>query len=350
MPAAISPHLLQMRAPSALADLPGWLCWRFEQPPGGGKPRKVPYWASGRRRHGVQGRPEDREQLVRFDAAKSAAARRGYDGVGFAPMPEWKITALDFDACVSGGRIDPVVEDLVAVTYAEFSPSGNGVRAFVLGNLGNRKSIAGEQFGFETFSSKGFVTFTGNTLPVCEQFETQDTLAPATEAIVQLCGQRFAQPREDLSSEPLGVRRELIEEALDVLPDSLTYDQWLNVGMAIHHETQGAGFEIWDNWSARSPKYSTSEFGEERWASFGKHSGATVTIRSLIHLANQHGAHISTSQAIDAAAFDDLTAQPDAPQSTQAYTPTKPARFQFEPLHTFVAAQPQSYLIKGILP
>lgn len=354
MPATITPHLLQMHAPSALADLPGWLLWRFEQPPGGGKPRKIPYYASGRKRHGVQGRPEDREQLVTFEAAKAAAARKGFDGVGFAPMPEWKITALDFDACVKQGRVDRQVEDLIASTYAEFSPSGNGVRAFVRGGLGNKKSLAGESFGFETFSSKGFVTFTGNTLSVCEQFETQDTIAQASDGVLELCQARFASPVPDdrPSSEPLGVRRELIEEALDVLPDSLTYDQWLAVGMAIHHELQGEGFELWDNWSARSPKYTTSEYGEQRWESFGKYDGPAVTIRSLVHLANQHGAHISLTQAIDAAAFDDLSgdvAKGDATDAVQNLD-TKPLRFAFLKADAFLSAPPLRYWVKGIVP
>ena len=228
MAAQITPHLLQMRAPAALADLPGWLLWRFEHPPGGGKPRKVPYYASGRKRHGVQGRAEDREQLVTFEAARAAAARKGFDGVGFAPMPEWRVTALDFDGCVQGGRVDREVEDLVASTYAEFSPSGNGVRAFVAGALGNRKSISGETFGFETFSSKGFVTFTGNPLPVCQQFETEDTIAPVSERLRALCESRFSSPTEDRpAAEPLGVRRELIEAMLDVLDPNLGYEEWL---------------------------------------------------------------------------------------------------------------------------
>lgn len=348
MPATITPHLLQLRAPSAIADLPGWLCWRFEQPPGGGKPRKVPYYSSGRKRHGVQGRAEDREQLVTLEAAKAAAARRGFDGVGFAPMPEWRITALDFDACVQGGRVDPLVEDLVATTYAEFSPSGNGVRAFVTGALGNRKSLAGEQFGFETFSSKGFVTFTGNPLPVCEQFDTLDTLAPVSDKLRALCDQRFAGPAEDRpAAEPLGVRRELLEEALDVLPVDLTYDQWLQVGMALHHELGPDGFEVWDSWSSRSPKYTGPDYGRERWESFGRYDGPSVTVRSLVRMANEHGARISLSAALDAAAFDDLTVADSTPADGE---PAKPLRFPFQPVGEFVAAPPQRYWIKGILP
>lgn len=185
-------HLLALRAPAALDALQGWLIWRFEHSPGQAKPRKIPYYTNGGKRYGVQGRPEDREQLTSLEAAKAAAARKGFDGVGLAMLPEWGVSALDFDGCVQDGRVDSAVLDLVAGTYCEFSPSGKGVRAFVLGNLGNHKSLDLQQFGFETFFSKGFVTFTGNVLPVCEQFDTLDHVGPITAPISALCAVRCA--------------------------------------------------------------------------------------------------------------------------------------------------------------
>lgn len=349
MAAQITPHLLQLRAPAQLADLPGWLVWRFEQTPGGGKPRKVPYYAGGGKRHGVQGRTQDREQLVTFEAAKASAARRGFDGVGFAPMPEWGVCALDFDDCVQGGRVDPLVEDLVATTYAEFSPSGRGVRAFVRGKFGNRKSHSSpETFGFETFSSKGFVTFTGNPLPVCREFDTLDTIAAPSSRVQEFVQARFGRERDAAGAEPvqpLGVRRELLEEALDVIDPDSGHDDWLHVGMALHHETAGEAFELWDTWSARGGKYPGRDVLEARWESFGRHEGPAVTVRSLIRLANEQGAHINLSAVIDASAFDDLTAA-DAPKGEA----DKPLRFTFQPIGAFVRAAPQRYLIKGILP
>ena len=351
----ITPHLLQLKCPPALVDLPGWLIWRFEHQPGGSKPRKVPYYAGGGRRQGVQGRPEDRERLVTFEAAKAAAARRGFDGVGFAPMPEWKVSALDFDNCVKGGRVDPEVENLIGHTYAEFSPSGNGVRAFIRGTLGNHKSPAGESFGFETFSSKGFVTFTGNTLAVCEQFDTASIVGESTDGIRALVQERFGREREAEeggTATPLGVPHELIEQALDVLDPDMAHEQWLRVGMAIHHETGGSGFELWDNWSARGSKYPSSEALEQRWESFGRNTGRSTTIRSLIQLANQHGAHISLTPALDAAAFDNLSpAAPAAPAATLALDEDgKPLRYQFIPAEEFMEAEELDYVIDGVVP
>ena len=94
---SIAPHLRSLDAPEPLRALPGWLLWRLESYKDEPKPRKVPYYATGARRHGTQGSPEDRAKLVTFAAARDAAARGGYDGVGLALMPEFGVTALDFD-------------------------------------------------------------------------------------------------------------------------------------------------------------------------------------------------------------------------------------------------------------
>jgi hypothetical protein len=157
----------------------------------------------------------------------SRGAPRHFDGVGFCPMPEWGVTALDFDGCVTAGGVHPDVERIVAGTYAEFSPFGNGVRAFVRGELvGNRKSNRGQAIGFETFHSKGFVTFTGNVLPITELTDATNTVAEPGPELLALCEARFGAteaPSEpaSVSAEPLGLTIEQLREALDVLPRDL---------------------------------------------------------------------------------------------------------------------------------
>jgi hypothetical protein len=257
----IKPHLAGIECPDVLRALPGWVIWRYETHDGEDKPRKVPFYVSGARRHGVQGRPEDRQQLVTFDAARTAAIRRGFDGVGFCPMPEWGIVALDFDGAIIDGGLHPEVERLVAGTYAEWSPSGQGVRAFMRGDLGNRKDHQRIPFGFETFSSKGFVTLTGNVLPITELTDSANTVADVSEPVRLLCMQRFgrsegsAEPATPSSVQPLGLTPDQLQDALDVLDPSMGHDPWLRVGMALHHETAGEGFELWDTWSSHGVQY-----------------------------------------------------------------------------------------------
>lgn len=347
--AHITPHLRNVEAPAAIRDLPAWVVWRFEAVPGGGKPRKVPYYANGGKRHGEQGGPKDLANLVTFDAAKAAAARRGYDGVGFAALPQFGICALDFDNCITDGKIHPQVEALLVDTYAEFSPSGRGIRLFFKGDLGNGKAIRNVDFGMECFSTRGFVTFTGNTLDLTELLGNTDTVAPISDEVRELHAQRFARSTEPLetgtSGEPAGLTIAQIQQCLEALPTDLHYDDWLMVGMAIHCETQGQGFELWEEWSASSPKYTTRDYNEERWRSFGKGNGSQVTGRSLVHLANEHGARISLNAPASPEEFEELVEDVNS-----THTPENPPRYVFEPVHTFSSTKALPWIIKGVLP
>lgn len=348
--ARITPHLRNVEAPSAIRDLEAWVIWRFEDNPGGGKPRKVPYYANGGKRHGEQGGPKDMANLVAFDAAKAAAARRGFDGVGFAALSQFGICALDFDNCITDGDIHPDIERLLVDTYAEYSPSGQGIRLFFKGDLGNGKAIRGGDYGMECFSSRGFVTFTGNTLELTELLGNTDEIAPINDEVNALYTQRFARSSEPLDSnqyintDPSGMTIAQIEQCLAALPTDLHYDDWVTVGMAIHCETRGEGFELWEAWSMDSPKYTNREYNEERWRSFGKNGGLQVTGRSLLKLANDHGAKISLNTPASPDEFEELVERALDEASTSGL------RFTFEPVHQFSSAQALPWIIKGVLP
>jgi hypothetical protein len=114
--ATISPQNRTLDAPEELKALPAWLVWRYEQHPGEEKPRKVPYYVEGGRRFGQQGSPQDRGKLTAFHMARDEAMRRGFDGVGFALMPDWGITALDFDKCVGpNGAMPHEIVEIIGV-------------------------------------------------------------------------------------------------------------------------------------------------------------------------------------------------------------------------------------------
>lgn len=360
----IKPHIGAVQCPDALRALPGWLVWRFEPNPGGGKPRKVPYFTNGMRRHGVQGSVEDRANMTTFEAARSYAARKGFDGVGLALMPEFNLVALDFDDCVAAGRLHPQVEAIAAQTYSEYSPSGQGVRCFFTGELGNKKDSPprnGGPFGVETFSSKGFVTFTGNTLEITDVVGNTNHIEPATPEVYALHRERFGAPVEreavTTSHEPLGLKDTQIAECLEVLPDDLSYDDWVAVGMALHHEFNGDtdGFQIWDEWSQASPKYTNRDYAWERWVSFGKHQGKPVTARSLVRMANENGAHILLNAPASPEDFDALDESPalDATGFADISAEAPVAKIQrFTPIHAseFASGEPTKWIIKGVLP
>lgn len=365
----ISPHIRRVEAPQELRELPGWLCWRNEQFPGEAKPRKVPYYANGQRRHGKQGSSEDRAKMVTFAAAKSAAARLGYDGVGLALMREWGITALDFDHCVDGnGRMPPEVEDIVSRTYAEYSPSGKGVRAFVKGLLGNHKSLrdANHAYGFEVFSSSGFVTFTGNTLPFTEALGLEDYVAPVDERVVELAQRRFGASQSQASGSdfldnyepPLGLSLDEVRAYLSDLDPSMGRDGWIQVGMALHHELGSDGFDLWDEWSSDGVQYPGDDALRLQWESFERreHTGRMITMRTVKKMsADARQARGETPRSFDMinraaeearAEMEGREVDPDRFASSEEWG----GRFRIVSGDEFAQRPPIDWMIKGVLP
>ena len=76
-------------------------------------------------------------------------------------------------------------------------------------------------------------------------------------------------------------------EPLDRIPPD-DYGTWLEIGMALHHETSGSadGLAAWDAWSAKSSKWVAGEC-EDRWRTF--HAGGGVTGGTIFALAETFG-------------------------------------------------------------
>jgi len=84
-------------------------------------------------------------------------------------------------------------------------------------------------------------------------------------------------------------RLETLSAALAHIPPGCDYHTWLACGMALKAELGDAGFELWDRWSAASPKYDARQMAS-KWRSF---SGRGITAGTLFHIAKQHGWHRS---------------------------------------------------------
>ena len=364
----LPPDVLQMRAPSLLAGLKGWLCWRSEPHPKGGKPLKVPYYASGQKRHGVQGTAQDKEHLTSFTRAREAALKRGFDGIGFATLKEFGVAALDFDYCIGDdGNVPKEVLEIVSATYTEVSPSGKGLRAFIRGNVGDRKSKTVTEngvYGFEVFSEKGFVTFTGDPFWTTDVNGNEDTLGEVTEPLLALCEKRFGrrEPRDVLSEddaaieavfndhEPrLGLSIAEIEELLDRLDPDMGREDWIKVGMAVHHETAGGddGFAIWDEWSSNGGKYPSSDALQEQWDSFTRREGSgrrpvtMATVKRMVRLEGADGPP-SADRPLDPTEVAEMLGMAPSEAQSGKYRLTSPTEMSMQP--------PVSWMIKGVLP
>lgn len=348
--------------PSALRDLPGWLCWRYERVDGSGKAIKVPYYANGGRRYGKQGDTRDRASLVPFERAVERAAARGMDGIGLAMLPDWGVTALDFDACVdANGHVPPELESLLSDTYAEYSPSGKGIRAFVKGALGDRKSRAiADRYGVETFTASGFVTVTGKALYTVDLFDTADVVAPVSPALEKFCTARFGEQRqrEDgddwmAGHEPtLGLSDDEIKALLADLDPSMGRDDWIRVGMALHHETEGGGFDLWDEWSADGMQYPGSEALEAQWDSFTRRqaTGRQVTMASVIKMAREAREAQNPSKRLEEMAERAQAVMAENYADGYATPEGYAGRFPIASGGRFSEREPPVWIIKGVLP
>jgi putative DNA primase/helicase len=83
------------------------------------------------------------------------------------------------------------------------------------------------------------------------------------------------QPRAQVNE----LRRLLAQEDPD-----LAYDEWIKVGMALHHETGGSeeGLAIWNEWSSGGSKYKGLEELQYKWNSFHGNHPNPVTLGSLL--------------------------------------------------------------------
>lgn len=271
--------------PADLAGRPQWLMWRYE--PGETpekKPRKMPYYANGKKRWfgkgKEQGCPEDRAALVDFAAASAAAKKRGFDGVGFAFLPDDGLVGIDLD-----GMIDPETGDIserctsiieACASYTEYSPSGKGVHIIGRGECETFKSNA---VGVEVFTGRQYFTFTGRPWPgapadVCEiepqvlrrLRATVDAAKgkPKTGSAPAIAP---SAPRAAGQERSLAETVALVEEALTHLAAD-EYDEWILFGHICKADLGTAGYMVWDAWSSRSPKYAGPEDTAKRWGGF----------------------------------------------------------------------------------
>jgi hypothetical protein len=209
----------------------------------------------------------------------------------------------------------------------------------------NKKSHATpERWGFETFHSKGFVTFSGNVLDTCALLGTDDSIAPITEAVRAEYTRRFGQRERPegaaASSERLGLTPEQAREWLAKIDPDIGYDAWLRIGMALHHEFGDEGFDLWDEWSSTGSKYPGSDGLATHWRSFGRSDGPSVTMASVAKLAG-----VSASTPADPLEFDIVDVA-----ALEAEDNAKPLKYQFLPMSDLLNSAPLSWIVKGVLP
>lgn len=271
--------------PAAMRDRRQWLVWRFEQREGDKKPRKVPYYASGARRHGDQGSERDRAALVGFEEACNAVVAGGYSGIGFAFLPGDGLIGIDIDGAIdtATGEIAERAANIIqaCASYTEYSPSGRGVHIIVAGETETFKSNA---IGLEVFCGRQFFTVTGVPYP-----GAPPDVRPIDEKVLARLKRTVDAAKGRTRSSPAPAPAEVdgrakVESALAFISADCGYEEWIEIGMAIHAELGSGAFAVWDTWSAKSAKYPGSKALQGHWRSFepgGGITGATIFKRAM---------------------------------------------------------------------
>ena len=78
--------------------------------------------------------------------------------------------------------------------------------------------------------------------------------------------------------------RELLEY---IDPSQCSYDEWLNVGLALHQE--GYPMFIWEEWSADDGERFHEGECAAKWESFGRYTGKLVTGATITQMAKENG-------------------------------------------------------------
>lgn len=162
---------------------------------------------------------------------------------------------------------------------------------------------------------------------------------------LELCGP-VSSDRSAHLAPPSAANEELRRLISNKDPDT-SYGEWLNLGMILHHETEGSedGLALWDEWSSKGAKYNGFEELQYKWDSFGT-SPVAVTAGSL---RQEHKADDSAfGEPLSAARLDELTAPAEAIRAAKVQE--RVDSFQWTTLVELMRRPPSKWMIKKVLP
>lgn len=100
-------------------------------------------------------------------------------------------------------------------------------------------------------------------------------------------------PFASIAKPPLDLdTSEVVATLKEIDPATLSYQEWINVGMALHHQYGGNGeaYDMWNMWSKQDKKRYKGEEMRFKWDSFGN-SERTVTFATVIMMSKKSNAN-----------------------------------------------------------
>ncbi len=108
-------------------------------------------------------------------------------------------------------------------------------------------------------------------------------LPPELLTLWEGLARRAPKPTQSATQARKEVKLPDVQAMIDGQDPNAGYDDWIKVGMAIHHGTGGSqqGLELWDQWSAKGAKYKGVGDLETHWRSFRLDLDVSRTLDSL---------------------------------------------------------------------
>ena len=214
-----------MTIPAQLIGLAKFCVWRKEIRDE--RPTKVPYNPLT----GALARSNDPTTFCSYADALAALPR--YDGLGIGVFDP--ICAIDIDDCndeLMG--LTPMAEDIVRTMncYAEYSPSGNGIRILftVRGtDFYDREKyyIMNRERGLEVYVAgvtQKFVTITGDAIPLC----TNRSIEDRTEALIEVLRKYMLRAPSGAGAKPTGVSKLTDDELIEIASKNVKFSKLFN--------------------------------------------------------------------------------------------------------------------------
>jgi hypothetical protein len=169
-----SGHLCLALAP--LRFTPRWVSWDSRLK--GGRWTKVPI----NPRTGRAASVSDPSTWGTFDEALAAIQQFHLTGVGVVLTGDDNLIGIDLDHCISDAdSLSEIAAEIagLAETYAEISPSGEGIRLFARGKI--EGALKNDALGIEVYSKGRYLTVTGNKIE-----EAPDEIKEAPRTLARL--------------------------------------------------------------------------------------------------------------------------------------------------------------------
>lgn len=182
------------KIPGELKRRPNWVLWKFVERDG--EKTKVPFTPKGE-----PARANEPKTWTTYQAVMNAYNKGGYEGLGFEFSDRDPYCGIDLDGCrdASTGLVADWAKEIIKALggYAEVSPSGSGVKIWVMAALkshGRKRNIIGaakvsdKEPAIEIYDRGRYFAVTGWRI---QGFELPK---PAQAAVDELLAKHFPEP------------------------------------------------------------------------------------------------------------------------------------------------------------